>query len=29
VLDGMKRRNLHFDPALTQVYQQLAQAFGR
>ena len=28
VLDGMKQRNLHFDPQLAQVYQQLAGMFG-
>ena len=28
VLDDMKRRNLHFDPQLAQVYQQLAATFA-
>jgi hypothetical protein len=28
VLHAMKQRNLHFDPQLAQVYQQLAAAFG-
>ena len=28
VLDGMQQRDLHFDPPLAQVYQQLAGMFG-
>lgn len=28
VLDGMKRRGLHFDPQMAQLYQQLAGKFG-
>ncbi len=28
VLDGMRQRDLHFDPPLAQVYQQLAGMFG-
>ena len=28
VLRAMKQRNLHFDPQMAQVYQQLAAAFG-
>jgi len=28
VLQQMKRRNLHFEPQMAQVYQQLARMFG-
>ena len=28
VLDQMQQRNLHFDPQMAQVYQQLAGMFG-
>ena len=28
VLDGMRQRDLHFDPALAQVYQHLTGMFG-
>lgn len=29
VLDGMRRRGMHLDPAAAQLYQQLAPMFGQ